>query len=490
MNEFLFNRATLELPAGGRPHAPKRRAIGSVSIVAFALLLYYMVVAPTLSAFAGALLITCAALLPIFLWLGGYVRGIPCFLLFSVMHVPYYAIPLVINHPGVLQYTPEEQLVAAVTVTAYLALASAIWAAVARSRPAPEARCLGFDPRGHVRHYMGLLAVSVLFTVNSVSGLVNLPQELVSLLRPFISGLSLICVFLLAYNYGAGRLSGWNKRAFLLLLTLLTLANCIGLLLITAVTCLASGLAGYWLSARKLPLAASIVVCVFLTIFQAGKYEMRNTYLDDGFLTVQPLQYPAYFGEWMQAGVRALAGSSSSNAEISSANQIGLLERASLMQMLLKVQTETPSLVPYFDGDSYVDIPELMLPRFLFPDKATSHAAMQRLSAHFGLITLDITERTSVAWGLLPEAQANFGFFGCAGLAVVMGFMFGFLARSSWGYSVFSVRSVVSIMFMVCVFGMESHAAAAVTTIFQTMVAVVLASALLARKRPNPGSEF
>jgi len=52
------------------------------------------------------------------------------------------------------------------------------------------------------------------------------------------------------------------------------------------------------------------------------------------------------------------------------------------------------------------------------------------------------------------------------------------------------MRSIVSIMVMVCIFGIESHAAAAVTTIFQSLVAVMVASALFARKQPNLGSEF
>jgi len=379
---------------------------------------------------------------------------------------------------------------AAGTVSIYLLLATFTWAFISRSRERPLARVLTFDAHGHIRHYLFLLGASALFTFNSVAGLIDIPQDLASLMRPFVSGLALISVFLLAYNLGRGNLTSWQGRAFLVLLSLLTVANCLSLLLIASFTCLASALAGYWLSARRLPVLGVVAVCLFLTVLQAGKYEMRETYLDEGYLTVRPLQYPAYLAEWTFAGFRRLLGVGAAGSGDGGSSEIGLLERASLAHMLLKVETETPSPVPYLGGDTYVDIPELMLPRFLFPEKVTGRAAMQRLSAHFGLLTLDIMERTSIAWGLLPEAYANFGVFGAVLMALVVGTFFGLLARSSWGYSVFSMRSIVSIMVMVCIFGIESHAAAAVTTIFQSLVAVVVASALFARKQPNLGSEF
>ena len=79
------------------------------------------------------------------------------------------------------------------------------------------------------------------------------------------------------------------------------------------------------------------------------------------------------------------------------------------MHMLLLVQRKTPSEVPFFNGKSYEFIPRLLLPRFVDDQKGGPHAANIMLTVNYGLQTMEQTQTTSIGWGLVPEAYANFG---------------------------------------------------------------------------------
>lgn len=461
-----------------------------VGAVCGVLTVFYAMSASSIIGFLCAFAVTAAALVPLLLWLNRYVRGIPCFPLFAGMYVFYFGVPFVIQHPAVEIYSNDEKFTAAMTAVLFLLLATTVWTLVARSHGKAAQHCLVLSPRTYVRYHLALLAFTVLYLINYTSGIVNIAPEYVGVIRPFVLGLSLISTFLLAYNFGSNSLTYVQRIAFLTLLVMFTLIHTLSLLLINALTVLGTALAGYWLGGRKVPKLAVAVVLLFLMIFQAGKYEMREVFAEDGYAaSVSPAQYPAYFGRWLSYGVTSMF-SATPTAAIGDTKEIGVLARASLAHMLLLVQTQTPSAVPFFQGDSYKDIPELLLPRFLFPGKGTTSEAMQRLSAQYGLLTMDVTERTSIAWGLLAEAYANFGYSGVIGFAIVIGIFFGLFARLSTGYSVFSLRAIASIMLMVCIFGMESHAAAAVSTIFQSMIAALAAGFVLARKSPNTGSEI
>lgn len=482
--------------AGARA-APAGTSYGGINKVVGAagagIAVFYAVSASSITGFLCAFAVTAAALLPLVLWLNRYVKGIPCFPLFAGMYVFYYGAPFVIQHPAVEMYSDEEKFTAAMTAVLFLLLATIVWTLVARARGKMAQRCLLLPPRSYVRYHLAFLGFTVLYLINYTSGIVNIAPEYIGVIRPFVLGLSLISTFLLAYNFGSNTLTRWQRISFLTLLVMFTLIHTLGLLLISALTVLGTALAGYWLGGRTIPKVAVAVVLLFLMIFQAGKYEMRDVYAEDGYAAaVSPAQYPAYFGRWLSYGVTSIFGGSGAAPAAANADtkEIGLLARASLAHMLLLVQTQTPSPVPFVEGDSYKDIPELLLPRFLFPGKVAMSEAMQRLSAQYGLLTMDITERTSIAWGLLAEAYANFGYSGVIGLAIVIGIFFGLFARASTGYSVFSLRAIASIMLMVCIFGLESHAAAAVSTVFQSMVAVVVAGFIFARNAPNTGSEI
>src|SRR5206468_2846385 len=84
------------------------------------------------------------------------------------------------------------------------------------------------------------------------------------------------------------------------------------------------------------------------------------------------------------------------------------------MQLLLFVQAASPDDVPFMDGETYAILPTLLVPRILMPNKPASHEGTYLLNIHYGIQTRDDTAKTTIGFGLLNEAFANFGYIGIA----------------------------------------------------------------------------
>ena len=162
-----------------------------------------------------------------------------------------------------------------------------------------------------------------------------------------------------------------------------------------------------------------------------------------------------------------------------------VFERSGNLHMLLLVQKKTPDEVPYFNGATYAPIPRLLIPRFLDDEKGISHAGNVMLTVNYGLQTLEQTRSTSIGWGLLPEAYANFGYLGIAGLAIVLAIFYGFITNLTVGVPMTSLRFVLGLLIMAAATRADTMGVF-VTTQFQGVVGVSLAALVLMRRRGNP----
>ena len=81
----------------------------------------------------------------------------------------------------------------------------------------------------------------------------------------------------------------------------------------------------------------------------------------------------------------------------------------------------TPDRQPYLYGETYGYVLPQLVPRLVWPDKPRSHVATYRLSIYYGLQDEDATESTTIAFGMLTEAYANFGLIG----AILLGLFWG-----------------------------------------------------------------
>jgi hypothetical protein len=186
---------------------------------------------------------------------------------------------------------------------------------------------------------------------------------------------------------------------------------------------------------------------------------------------VQPWEYPAWYAEWIDYSFKYFK--KDKNELEKSEEKQSSLERSSIVQMLLMAQDKTPRDVPYLDGKTYGILPQLIIPRFLNSNKIRSHEGTYILSIHFGRQTLEQTYRTTIAWGFIAEAYANFGFFGCAGIGIVFGAAYGQSTRWCINTPLLSARSLFAVLMMSFAFQSEWTAGVYVAALFQSSMTLV-----------------
>jgi hypothetical protein len=110
------------------------------------------------------------------------------------------------------------------------------------------------------------------------------------------------------------------------------------------------------------------------------------------------------------------------------------------------------------------------------------------LTVKYGVQTIEQTAGTSIFWGLVPEAYANFGYLGMAGLAVVLASFYGWITNLSVGVPMTSLRFVLGLLIMGAATKADTMGVF-ITSQFQGIVGVSLAAMLLMRRQPNPFAE-
>lgn len=415
---------------------------------------------------AGCILV--AALLSSWIWITGRAAGLPLFPIFAATHIYAFAFPLLFEHPIVLSFPTEAQLVAALTVTGFLLLGTAVWIQIARRHPAPVRRCLVLNSATANYFFLAALAAGAGYQMAAAGGWINLPPAITAVLRAGLLAVTALSAFSLSYEQGGGLLGAEQRAAFLGLLGLYFISTLPGLLLINAVSIGVVSVFGYTLGARRLPwrmLSAGFLLFAFL---HAGKSSMREIHwTDDAEPTLQPTQYPGLLAEWISLSSRNWFGE-----ETESVAHQSLIERASLMQLLLLVQTATPDTVPYLQGQTYAMLPTLLIPRIFLENKIASHEGTYLLNIHYGMQTREDTARTTIGFGLLNEAYANFGYLGVGGLAILLGFFYAVVARWSAGVPILSFRVLFAAIVASYSFQSEFSSGVYVAALFQSTVAL------------------
>src|SRR5690606_24852343 len=110
-------------------------------------------------------------------------------------------------------------------------------------------------------------------------------------------------------------------------------------------------------------------------------------------------EIPGFYSEWIQVSL-----TQDEREEFTGVKQTQLWERASLFQMLCMIVDRVPEIRPHLDGESYVDLPALLVPRFLWPDKPSALESNVRLALHFGLVDEESAANVSIAFGPVAEA--------------------------------------------------------------------------------------
>jgi hypothetical protein len=309
------------------------------------------------------------------------------------------------------------------------------------------------------------LVLSTLYTL-VVPYLYAPPSGVEGILRAVFFGIGTSCTFVISMAWGLGRLRPGEKALIVGCLALQFVLLSASLILRAGTSIVLLGFVGYFFGSRRIPYIALAVALPILAVLNIGKYDLRKTYWTPE-LQYQPSlgELPAFYGEWFQAGLKPRAQSETKAGKL-------LLERNSLLQILCLVIDRTPDFQPYLSGQTYEQIPGQFVPRLFWPDKPRGHISTYTLSIYYGLQSEEATHETTIAFGFLPEAYANFGIWGALGLGVTFGVCFRKITRWSVRSPVFSYAGLMLILLSAWSFQTELTLSGWLASLFQGSVSI------------------
>lgn len=423
------------------------------------------------------LAIAVLAVLPSLLWAKQARYNLPLFEVFMLTSINTYAIPLLSGHDELTRFDASTMTNAAWQVLCYLVVANITYFAVsARPRRGPfwEEEIVSKQISRFLNYGM-LLATTYTIIAQFTDWI---PFEMAGVLRAISFGVGNIACFLQSRRWGRGELPGQEKVYFAAQVFAQIYFGWASLLLIGGISLLTLCLLGYLSGAKKLPLIAMAIVAPILALLHNGKAAMRLQYwgpmgTERRQVTISEL--PQFYLNWINFGLRPR------EEESSKSNNARLLERTSLFHVMCLVVSLTPERQPFLDGRTYKDIPAQFVPRLFWREKPGAHVSTNTLAVYYGLQREEDTAKTTVGFGLLTEAYANYGLIG-AGL---LGFIFAGAFKKISGWSVesplLSYPGLLMVVLMAWSFMTEFTLSIWLSSLFQAVV-VVLGVPMVTRK--------
>jgi hypothetical protein len=446
-----------------------RQAGHALALVATVVVVAGIHWASTTRELVAYLLVSFASLLPALLWIRGGALGIPVLPAVAFLHILYFAIPIARGGATKLEYPEEAIWSAGLTVTGFL-LAATLSSQFVLLRPRPRAwapPALATDRQLPVLIVLGL-GSGLSFHACIILGIFGF-------LGPFfgvVRAVALTAITLSCYLLGVARARGllFGRRWYLALtgFSAAVLLNWSSFFLVGGLIYGLAAILGYISTKKQVPWLVVSTAFVLVAILHAGKSEMRAKYWEAGSNSSSigsVLDVPGIAVDWVAAGVKAL---------VTDADAASVIERASLSQMLLRVQRLTPSFIPFLEGETYALLPKMLVPRFLSPNKTASQAAMDLLNIRYGLLSVEGAAATAIGWGLIAEGYANFGQMGVIGVGLVLGLVCGLLMSFSKDASALSRPTLLAIVGMMCLINLEADMAGLVTNMSQSAMAILI----------------
>jgi hypothetical protein len=445
--------------------------------------------------------ITIPVLMAPFLWVSSGAFGIPVLPVISALSYVYYALPLLAGKT-LATYRPEDLVWAALSVGLFLtAAALAAWPFLGdgrgRNKAPPATRMpsraqfirtrslnnLASNDELYRLILIGLVAGN-LYYLMFVSGSTGYLGTFIGVVRSVMVTLGSLACYLTGFARGAGFLTGRRWAAALAGFLSVTALSMSGLFLVGGAVNIAAALLGYVLAAKRIPWITIGLVFAVLSILNAGKANVRNEYWardSQSLRNTSIVQVPGMIVDWFAAGISAPV--SRKTGEGSS-----LLERTSLLHMVLAVEEATPQIIPYLEGETYALLPSMLVPRFLEPDKTESQAGLNLLSVRYGRERAENTSKTTIGWGMVAEAYANYGDPAVVAVGAIFGALCGFLMRISATVAPLSLAMLMAIASTLTLCNLELDVSSLVVTMLQTFGGILLFAALprVVRRRVAP----
>jgi len=416
----------------------------------------------------SGLLIVVLSAWPMLEWARHLRPWFPVFEILMLTTANFYAMPLLAGHPDVLAFSDATtwQSAAGVLIFQIAAVAGFSlnrWRPVAQSwltEPLLADRLL--------RHAQTGLCLNTLYLfVVNFTDLIGGQFE--GTYRAIFFGVGIVSVFIQFRRWGTGSLINAEKIiASVNLITQIILLFS-ALYLVQGMSLFILAMIGYITASRRVPIVVIVVAVCITAVLHNGKSAMRALYWAENQSAPRLTELPAFFAQWFRLGLASTQQEAHKNRTLTA----NLVERASLFQMLCLVVDRVPAHEPYLYGDSYIDIPAQLIPRFVWPDKPSSLKANVRLAIYFGLVDEDSSTTVSIAFGQLAESYANFGFLGLALLGAVIGVAYKLVCTLSLGTSQLSAIGLFVILLTAWSFQTEMVAVTWISSLFQASVVVL-----------------
>lgn len=462
------------------PYTPSNRASSAAAsrrlfqfgtaavIVACAYLGYTSPLTDPLQIALGLGMLVLAAL-PALLWAREARTHFPAFEIFMLTGVNFYAVPMLSGiNPDLFAFPDRAVVDAALVIVLFQVCAIAAFVAARGHRARSPLLTEPLLPeRVQYQTQAGMWLNTIYLGVASFTAVI--PYNLLPIFRAIFVGIGIVSAFIQARLWGEGKLDrtarlicGFNLAAQLVLL----FSN---LYLISGISLVALFLIAYVTASRRLPIVFLAVFIPILAVLHNGKSAMREIYWHEDPQAKPTLtELPAFYAQWFRLGLHT--GVARQKSRTLTEN---LLERAALFHMVCLTVDRIPDFLPFLDGDTYKDIPAQLVPRVLWPGKPSPALSNSRLAIYLGLVTRESAKTVSIAFGFIAEAYANFGFWGVAGLGLILGWFFKRVSSLGQGVPQFSALGLFLILLTAWSFQVEQVMATWLTSLFQATVAIV-----------------
>ena len=419
------------------------------------------------------LLVSAVALVPTWFWCSGRAPELPIFPVYAVTFVPAFAFPLFEASERLKAYGPDLVWRVTYIVVLFLAVGTVAWRLWgAQPHQAPRRYAMLGGDRGSGVLLLLLFIATAVTVANRAGWLDSLPGGIDTAARSIMRGPSGFAAFVLAMRWGNGKLSATHRAGLVLAFALYCLADASSIFLVGVILACLMLVLGFTFGRGRVPWLLIAGIAGTLSLLHAGKAEMRARYWQEESQgnSLSPHRYPSFYAEWINVSLSARRLQSQGLEEKSSS----LLTRANTLYLLLLACESSPESVPFLKGETYWIIPEALIPRFLYSKKVSPHYATGLLNVHYGMQTWEATQSTSIGWGMLNEAFANFGTAGCLGAAMVIASFFGWVGWWCKGLPLGSLRGVVGVFTIGFTLQTEMPAAVFISSYLQGLAGLLL----------------
>ena len=417
------------------------------------------------------LLILVLAIVPSLTWARTGGSRFPVFEMTMLLCANAYGMPLLNATEQLAGYSPEVISRAGWSVIVYLITGNIVYR-LTRGVPGRSGfwRDTLISNDFEKKIVYGLILSSIYVYVSEFTSWI--PAELVSPSRAVFYGLGILCTFVGSQRWGRGLLTGGEKAVLVISLVVQLVIMSIGLILISSIALLGIAILGYLSGGKRIPWLVIIVGFAVMAVLHTGKTRMREKYWNGDIPQPTLSQVPAYYSEWFDFGLQPTSGDKTVSQK--------MLERTSLMHILCLIIEYSPDRQPYLYGSTYRHVLPQLVPRFFWSGKPKSHVATYQLAIYYGLQREEDTASTTIAFGLLAEAYANFGLIG----AILLGVFWGYVLKKLQIWTTFSPMFSVAGLFMILLTAWSLNAEltmAAWVSSFQQAVITVLGLPILVR---------